>query len=278
MSPDRWLQTFRRLVSQPEESINLAEAALVIAADEYADLDIEHYLERIDVMAEHVRQRVRPDMEPRDEIRLLSRFLFHETGIKGDTENYYDPRNSYLNDVIERRKGLPITLSVLYIEVGRRVGMPLYGVGLPGHFICKWQDAAEEIFIDPFAGGEILDEFGLLKLLGATREARLRVRREWLAVVGPRYILTRILLNLKQIYLKEDDPARTLRVVEKLLALAPESEENLRAAGLLSFRVGAFRHAADYIEEYLLRFPDAVEAVQIRAYLPSLWMTMGRMH
>jgi regulator of sirC expression with transglutaminase-like and TPR domain len=278
MSPEEWLEAFTQIVNQPEDSINLAAAALVIAADEYPDLDVEHYLERLDVMAEHVRRRVDPNMAAEDKIRLLSRFLFREVGFKGNRENYYDPRNSYLNDVIERRVGLPITLSVIYLEVGRRLGFPLFGVGLPGHFICKWYDREQEIYVDPFSGGEIVDEFGVMRLIGDTREARMQLRREWLAPVGPRYILTRILNNLKQIFLKEDNAAKSLRVIEKLLALDPESEENLRAAGLLSYRLGSFRHAADLIAEYLLRYPEATEAVQIRAYLPSLWAVIGKMH
>ena len=272
------LDRFTEIVSQPEDSINLAAAALEIAADEYPDLNINHYLRLLDTMAEEVRERVDSTGEPRAKIQALNEYLFGELRFHGNTEFYYDPRNSYLNDVIDRRVGLPITLSVVYIEVGRRLGLPLYGVGLPGHFICKWQDADNEIFVDPFHNGEILDEEGLLQLVQDTYDARVQLHREWVQPVGPRYILIRILNNLRGIFLQKDDSERALAVLEKLLVLEPYSEENLREAGLLSYRIGALHRAAEFWEEYLLRHPETGDAVHVRTYLRTVWVAINRLN
>lgn len=278
MTAEQAITRFREIVDQPEDGINLAEAALIIAADEYPDLDIAGYLRRLDDIAGQIRPAIRQDDSPRQKIERLNRYLFQELQFRGNQENYYDPRNSYLNDVIDRRVGLPITLSVIYLEVGRRLGFPLFGVGLPGHFCVKWQDREDEIFVDPFHAGEILDEGSLVNLIEETFHARVQLLPEWLQTVDARYILTRMLNNLRNIFLRTENFERALGVVVKLLVLHPYAKEQLREAGVLSYRVGSYHRAAEFLEDYLLQHPDADDAVHLRTYLHTAWVAIARMN
>lgn len=278
MNSEQWLAQFKRVLSQPDEEINLAQAALLIATDEYPTLDIAAYLRKLDEMGEEARERVELGRSPAEKIELLNQYFFEDLHFTGNEEFYYEPHNSYLNNVIDRHTGLPITLSVVYLEVGRRAGLPLFGVGLPGHFIVKLQDGDDEIFIDPFHGGEILDEYGMLHLVQETYHARVQLHREWVAAVGAKYVLTRILNNLRSIFVQKENHERALLVIEKLLVLQPYSEENLRDAGLLAYRLGHYRRAAEYLEEYLLRHPDTLEALHIRTYLRTVWVEITRMN
>jgi regulator of sirC expression with transglutaminase-like and TPR domain len=278
MTAEQTITRFREIVNQPEDGINLAEAALLIAADEYSDLDIAGYLRRLDDIAGQIRPAIRQDDSPRRKIERLNRYLFQELQFRGNQENYYDPRNSYLNDVIDRRVGLPITLSVIYLEVGRRLGFPLFGVGLPGHFCVKWHDRQDEIFLDPFHAGEILDENSLVNLIEETFHARVQLLPEWLQIVDARYILTRMLNNLRNIFLRTENFERALGVVVKLLVLHPYAKEQLREAGVLSYRVGSYHRAAEFLEDYLLQHPDADDAVHLRTYLHTAWVAIARMN
>ena len=148
----RW----ERLARARSDEISLAEGALLIAAEEYEDLDVAEYLQRIDAMGAALRQRLREDISTSDALVALNRYIFEELGFSGNADDYYDPRNSYLNDVIERKLGIPITLSVVYIEIGRRIGLPLQGVSFPSHFLvtCALRDGT--VVLDPFAGGASL--------------------------------------------------------------------------------------------------------------------------
>jgi regulator of sirC expression with transglutaminase-like and TPR domain len=278
MTAEQAIDRFREIVNQPEDSINLAEAALLIAADEYPSLDIAVYLRRLDEFAGHLRPAIQQEKSPRRKIERLNRYLFHELRFRGNQEDYYDPRNSYLNDVIDRRVGLPITLSVIYMEVGKRLGFPFYGVGLPGHFVVKWHDRENEIFVDPFHAGEILDEGSLVDLIEETFHARVQLLPEWLQAVDARYILTRILNNLRNIFLRTENFERALGVVVKLLVLHPYAKEQLREAGVLSYRVGFYSRAAEFLEDYLLHHPDADDAVHLRTYLHTAWVAIARMN
>ena len=150
-----WNQ-FDRMVGAPDEDIDLARAALLIAASEYPTLSIERELFHIDAIAEGVASRMDDDT-PLYQLNTLSEYLFDELKFAGNHTNYHDPRNSFLNDVMERRLGIPITLSLLYIEVGKRLGVPLVGIGMPGHFIVRHRDEPD-VFVDPFHGGILLSE------------------------------------------------------------------------------------------------------------------------
>ncbi len=277
MQPDQWLERLRNAVRKPEKTINVAEAALIIAGDEYPDLDVEQYLARLDEIADRARPYVSDRLSPPRRLERLAEYLFRRMQFKGNAAAYYDAPNSYLNDVIDLRLGIPITLSIVYMEVGRRLGMPLYGVGFPGHFLVKWHSGDDEIFVDPFGSGRILDEMGLLGLSQQVLHRGMSLRREWLESVGARYILTRLLANLKGIFLQSENLHRAFLATQKQLVLLPFSQEHLRDASMLSYKMGSLRHAAEYMEEFLLHHPDARDAAPMRVYLRSVWVALNRL-
>ncbi len=278
MGYKEWRARFEALLEQSEEKIDLAEAALIIASDEYPQLNVASYLARLAEMADYIRPRLPSDQDPRGCVEVLNRYLFVELGFSGNQENYHDPRNSYLNEVIERRVGLPITLSLLYIALAARLGLPVYGVGLPGHFIVKWQDEKTQILIDPFDRGQILNEREVLARVRDTFHPQASFQPEWLAAVGNKYILFRLLNNLKAIFVEAQNYARAWKIVDKLLLLDPRSAENIRDMGLLSIHVGAYRQAAAFLEEYLLSHADAPDADQVRIYLRTALNVVERLN
>ncbi len=273
-----WREYFERLTAVPEHAVPLAEAALVLASDEYPDLDVPRELERLHALAEPLPERLPADRAPLETVRVLTKFLFEELGFRGDMANYYDPRNSYLNDVLDRRMGLPISLSVIVITVAERLGLPIVGVGLPGHFVVKWADAEQQIVFDPFHRGEILDEDAILRRVRATAYPGAEFRSEWLDPVGAKYILRRMLSNLKAIFLQAERVERVWQVVDKLLILDPLDGDEIRDLGLLSLRLGAYRQAAISLEEYLLAHADAPDAEQVRVYLRAALEQVERLN
>ena len=198
------LSGFASLVEPANEdaSIDLAAAALAIARTEYPALDISYYLGRLDALARRVRSRMRSSPTARETIALLNRVLFDEEGLRGNRDDYYDPRNSFLNDVLDRKLGIPITLSVIYLDVARRVGFPIAGTGMPGHFLLKHYDVmAGEILIDPFNRGRIVGNADCQQRLNEIYSGEVELQPEFLKAVTHREILTRVLNNLRQIYL-----------------------------------------------------------------------------
>jgi regulator of sirC expression with transglutaminase-like and TPR domain len=254
---------FSRVVSGPDASVDLAEASLIIACGEYPGLDVPRYLERLDEMGREVRGRL-PGGGTAG-IDCLNAYLFGEVGFHGNVEDYYDPRNSFLNDVMDRRTGIPITLSTLYIEVARRAGLGVSGVGLPGHFLVRAEAAGRAVLVDPFHGGALLSEADCQKRLDRVFEGRVRLEPDMLAPCPRKGILARMLRNLKVIYVKADDYARALRTIDLLLRLDPLSAEDLRDRGLLHAAYGCYGLAASDLEACLALAPAAPEAPALRA-------------
>ena len=188
-------QLLRDLIQQPEERIDLAEAALLIAAGEYPDLDRGKYIRRLDTMAETVRQRIGSTADPRQIIAEINLYLFQEEGFSGNSEDYYDPRNSFLNEVLERKTGIPITLSTVYLEIAWRLKFPLFGVGMPGHFLVKHPHC--KTLIDPFAKGRILTEEDCWEQMKQLLGKSVPVHKSYLEGVSKRHIVTRMLNNLR---------------------------------------------------------------------------------
>lgn len=259
---------FKELIERPV--VPLDEAALAIAAEEYPDLDAGACLARLDALGALARQRASEPQRVAGRLRALCDVLFGELGFSGNPEAYYDPRNSFLNEVLERRLGIPISLSVLLMEVGRRAGLTLHGVGLPRHFMVKLQpQGGPEVFIDAFHGGALLtrDECAT-RFQGGPAAPPLDPR--WFQAQTPRQILGRMLQNLKRIYLERGDDLRACWVVDRLVLVAPEAVEELRDRGLLSARLGLRTAAARDLGDYLERAPDAPDAARIREALTAL--------
>ena len=271
--PDTHRQ-FAEIVAGPDEQVDLAQAALLIASQEYPDLDLPLYLRRVDRLARAVARRLDGDRGPLSAVRALSGLLFDEEGFRGNLEDYYDPRNSFLNDVLDRRTGIPITLSTLYIEVGRRAGVPVEGVGLPGHFVVR----VDGTLVDPFHGGAVLSEQDCQKRLDRIYGGRLRLDDTMLAACGPKTILARTLRNLKAIYTKAGDFTRALNVVELLLRVDPGSLEEMRDRGLLHAALDCYALAAGELEEYLEKAGNAPGTEPVRKKAAELRASAARIH
>lgn len=258
------------LVTQADAEVPLAEAALLIAAEEYPQLPASPYLRRLDLLAERVRDRLSDETAPLVLLQELSRVLFQEEGFRGNAEDYYDPRNSFLNDVLDRRLGIPITLSVVYLEVGWRLGLPVVGVNFPGHFLVRYEGEALRILVDPFQGGELRFEDDAQALLDRVYGGSVPLQAEYLRPAGRKDILTRILANLKGIYLNGHDDARALAAVERLQLLRPEEPEELRDRGMILARLGRPGEARAELERYLERAPGATDRRRIELLLGQL--------
>jgi regulator of sirC expression with transglutaminase-like and TPR domain len=200
----------------------------------------------------------------------VSRLLFEEVGFQGNTEDYYDPRNSFLNDVLDRRTGIPITLSTVYMEVAGRAGFSLVGVGLPGHFIVKAAMDGREIFVDPFNRGAVLSAGECQKRVDRVFKGRVKVEGRMLAGCTRKEILARMLRNLKLIYARNRDLERALGVLELLLRVQPDSAEDLKDRGLVYAALDCYGLAARDLEEYLTRVPGALEAAEIRERIDQM--------
>jgi regulator of sirC expression with transglutaminase-like and TPR domain len=248
----------------------LVEAALAISWEEYPHIDLSSYREALDDMATDLQPRVEGVNYPLKVIGEINRYLFEEQNFCGNENNYYDPRNSFLTDVITRRLGIPLTLSVVYMAIGDRIGFPLEGVSLPGHFIVRPQRSDIEVFIDPFANGEILFKQDCAAKLAQIYGAEAELKPEYLETVGVRRILERMLMNLKLIYLNQKKFHKALATVEKLLMLWPNISTQVRDHGLLCFQLERYVEARSDLEAYLELSPYADDAELIQKLIDEM--------
>jgi len=261
---------FRQAVERPEETIDLGRAALAIALAEYPDLDITGYLRRIDELAVEVSKRRGADADVFRGLAALNYVLFTERGFRGNRDDYYDPKNSFLNDVIERKRGLPITLSILYMEVGQRIGLAIDGVGFPGHFLVKAKSQGEDIIIDPFNAGDVKSFEDLQAMLDQIYGGKLRLDWDLLAALPKKQILKRMLGNLKAVYGRRDEWVKMLAVLDRLIILDPAAVEEVRDRGAVYLRLECYGQAKNDFETYLRLAPDAKDAAAIREQLVDL--------
>jgi regulator of sirC expression with transglutaminase-like and TPR domain len=260
---------FVELIARPE--IPLAEASLALAEEEYPDIDAPRYVATLDGLAELVRRKLSPfNRGPAALLKAIRAVLFEDGGFRGNADDYYDPRNSYLNEVLDRRLGIPISLSVVYIEVARRSGLDVQGVAFPGHFLVKHASARGDLLIDPFHGGEVLSAEDAEKRLSEMSGGRVRFDPKFLDGAGTREILARMLHNLKRIYVEKEDDVRTLWVIDRLLLLAPDNIEERRDRGLVSARLGGHAAAVKDLIAYLEAQPEAEDASDVEALIAEL--------
>jgi regulator of sirC expression with transglutaminase-like and TPR domain len=250
--------TLRRLAADPFAPVDLAALALHLAADEYPDLDVAPYLARLDAYAGDVAPRLSGPLHHR--VEVLAEFLFDEEGFTGDAAAYYDPRNSYLNDVLDRKLGIPLTLSLVAMAVGERAGLTVHGVGLPGHFVAKAVAGDDEVLFDPYHGGAVLDRDGCAELVEAATGRPFLVTDDVLETTPPGLIARRMLTNLKGVYLRQSNFARAARVTGRLAVLAPDDPTQLRDLGVTLVHAGQPGKAIDPLSEYLAAAPDAADA------------------
>lgn len=263
MTPAEARDAFARLLQTPEAELDLAEAALLIAAEEYPDLRPGMYLDRIARMSIELKRRIRREVEPGRVVEATNRYFFEEQHFKGNREEYYDPRNSYLNDVLDRRVGIPISLAVVYIAVGERAGLPVRGVGMPGHFLVKYVPATPEIFIDVF-NGRTISRDDCRKMLEETYGAEVEMRPALLEPSGKRQILARMLNNLKSLYLSRGDLARALAASDRILLAEPHLTSEWRDHGLILFQMRKDTQALKDFTRYLDIRPEPEDAPRVK--------------
>jgi regulator of sirC expression with transglutaminase-like and TPR domain len=256
-----------------DEKIDLTRAALLIARTEYPGLNIEGYAARIDEFADRVSANL-PVYKSQQAIAALNQVLFEQAGLRGNRDDYYDPRNSFLSDVLDRGLGIPITLSIVYMEVARRVGFPLAGVGMPGHFLLKhFADGGQELLIDCFNRGDILSRQDCQLRLDEIYSGEMTLRPEFLHPLSRRQILTRMLNNLKTVYLSTRNFRKALPIADLILVIYPRSSEDVKQRALLRYSMALPKLAAEDLEEYLEISPAASDADEIR----QMSLTIHRM-
>jgi regulator of sirC expression with transglutaminase-like and TPR domain len=263
-------------VLRREEEIDLARAALFAAAEDDAGCDVEASLALLEWMGGEARERIEEAGVER--VAALNRYFFEELGFEGNREDYYDPRNSFLNRVLARRKGIPITLSVAYMEVGRRAGMRVEGVGMPGHFIVRaygGSDAA--VLVDPFHG-EVVDEEDCQRRLDEMYGGQVALSDEHLRAVTKREILVRLLTNLKGIYAQAQLYRRALAVVERILVVAPHAVSERRDRGVLLAQLDRPHEAARDVQTYLNLNEQAPDAESVREHLKKIKMRIAMLN
>ncbi len=265
-------------MNRPEEEIDLATAALLIAREEYQRLQIPLYLNRLDRMAEEIAADLGAKREPHQVIQHLNFYLFVQQGFQGNREEYYDPRNSFLNEVLDRKTGIPITLSLLYMELGKRLGVSIAGIGLPGHFIVGYQTGTAMLLIDPFHRGKILEEKDCAALLTEIYGQRIPFQKSFLTPVTPKQFLTRMLNNLKSIYIHLQELGKAITTVEYLLMVNPHAYEELRDRGMLHYQMKAYPEALSDLVSYLNSLPEARDASLVQRNITALKQLIGMLN
>lgn len=272
--PPTALDYFASLVAE-DASLPLLETAVAIAQHDYPRLDVQSTLAEIDAMAAKLGRRLAADAAPMQRLRLLNRFFFQELGFSGNVNDYYDPRNSYVHCVLETRRGIPITLALLYVELANQVGLDACGISFPGHFLAKVRMPQGEIVIDPFTGQSMSrDALDALLVPYRRRGAKSGLSDaplgSFLQPARPREVIARMLRNLKEVFRSSQDAPRLLGIAERLVILLPDAWEERRDRGLVHAALGARFPAMADLAGYLEHAPDAPDRPAIRKRLAEL--------
>jgi regulator of sirC expression with transglutaminase-like and TPR domain len=265
--------TFEQLAALPDECIDVATGAALIARDTYASLDVDGIILRFDELAAPIRSRGLSALAAEDQADALSSYVCEDLGFRGNEQDYYDPRNTLLPDVLDRKLGIPITLSLVYCEIARRCGILASGISFPGHFLARIDardGQGEPVIVDPFFGGRRLDRSALAKLLQRTATPQKASIDEHLTPASSRAILVRMLINLKWIYATRGDFARALLALDRIISLTPDSIPALRERGMLAAKLGAVESARADLSRLLELVPQPADAATIARQLEEL--------
>ena len=278
--------TLNDFISKPDPQIDLAAAALCLALDEYPRLDVGHYMDCLAAHADAVRQLLdaidsSSEPQPGAILDALAQHLFESEGFSGNATDYYDPRNSFLNEVLDRRIGIPLTLSIVYMEVGQRLGLSISPISFPTHFLVRVRIGELDIVVDPFNKGRVLSNDTLIQqlipLLG-DRERAEDFLPAALANVPRREVIARMLRNLKAIYVSGKDWSRALRISNHLLDVDPQQSNELRDRAHLYAALECPQAALEDYGRYLRQQPDAQDAAQIEARMIALRRQAARIN
>ena len=261
---------FMEIAERPDPLLDIVEASLVIALEENPAVDIAQHLENVAAWSECVRGRLEGSREIERIVETINAVLFDEEGFHGEEEDYFDPRSALLSEALERHAGLPITLSVLYIELSRRIGVEASGISLPGRFLVKFSGPFGTIVVDPFDGGRVLTIVELQKILDATYGGGVRLREHHLRSFGPKEILARELAQLKAAYLAQHDLPRAAASIDRLLILDDRDAYEVKDRAALAMQMHAYRQAIELFERYLALMPSAEDRSRVREQIGYL--------
>jgi regulator of sirC expression with transglutaminase-like and TPR domain len=261
---------FVEIAHTPDRELDLVEGSLVIALEDDPGVDINRHLGHVNAWSGSVRDRLEGSRDVERIVEAINRVLFDEEGFHGEDEDYYDPRSALLSQTLDKHAGLPISLSVLYIEISRRVGAEVSGVSLPGRFLVKFSGAFGIVVVDPFDGGRVLSNFELQKLLDGVYGGGVRLREHHLRSFSPKEILARELAHLKSAYLAQHDLARAAASIDRLLILDENDAYEVRDRATVAVRMHAYREAIECLERYLALVPHADDVARVREQI--VWL------
>ena len=269
---------FERLVKRPEAKLDLARAALLIAAEADPNVDIDHEMHTLDSWAAQLRAQLDPNWNNLQKLARLRNFVYEELRFRGDHRDYYSPSNSLLHQVMGRRLGIPLTLSIIFMELGWRVGMPLEGVGFPGHFLVRLAGEPLDLLLDPYQRGTSVHEEDCRQMLHDLTDGKLELSDEHLLSVSKRDMIARLLMNLKGAYLRVQDDENALAAVDRILVLKPDDLDEVRDRGLLLYRLQRFVPALEALTRYLEAHPDAPDRESIETHARNLRALIAQMN
>jgi regulator of sirC expression with transglutaminase-like and TPR domain len=261
---------FEEIAGRPDPLLDLVEGSLVIALEENPSLDLDRYLNEVHAWSEAVRGRLEGSRDIERIVETINRLLYDEEGFHGENDDYYDPRSALLSEALERHAGLPITLSILYLELSRRVGIEAAGVALPGRFLVKFTGPFGVVVVDPFDGGRVLTTPELQKILDSMFGGGVRLREHHLRSFSPKEILARELAHLKAAYLAQHDLPRAAASIDRLLILDHRDAYEVRDRAALAMQMHAYRQAIDLFERYLSLMPSADDRSRVREQISYL--------
>jgi len=261
---------FREIARLPEPALDLVEASLVIALEDEPRLDIDRYLHQVSEWSDAVRGRLEGSRDVERVVESINRLLFEEEGFHGEDEDYYDPRSALLNETLDKHAGLPIALSILYIEISRRIGAEAAGISLPGRFLVKFSGAFGQVVVDPFDGGRVLSTIELQKLLDAVYGGGVRLREHHLRSFTCKEILARELAQLKAAYLVRHDLTRAAASIDRLLILDQNDPYELHDRASVAVQLHEYRDAIECFQRYLALMPHAEDVVRVREQITWL--------
>lgn len=269
-SNERIRADFARLVKRPEAKFDLARAALLIAAEANPNVDVDGEIHTLESWASQLRAQLDPSWNNLQKLARLRNFIYEELRFRGDHRDYYSPSNSLLNEVMGRRLGVPLTLSIIFMELGWRVGMPLEGVGFPGHFLVRLAGEPLDLLLDPYERGTSVHEEDCRRMLHDLSDGKLELSDGHLASISKREMIVRLLMNLKGAYLRADDDVNALAAVDRLLLLKPDDLDEVRDRGLLLYRLQRYVPALEALLRYLDEGPDAPDREAMEEHARNL--------
>ncbi len=268
-------QHFLEMLQRPDAQIDLARAALLVAAENDPSLDVDAEMARLEEWAGELNRRIDPSWNNLQRLARLRTFMYEDLGFKGDVRGYYSPANSLLHSVMSRRLGIPLTLSIVFMEIGWRIGVPFEGVGFPGHFLVRLTGEPGDLLLDPYDHGASVHEDDCRRMIQLTTGGTVPYDASMIRSLGKRDMIGRLLFNLKVACLKVGDDVGGLSAVERLLLLRPNDPPELRDRGLLLYRMDRYRDARSSLEAYLRARPQALDREVIERHLSALDMMLA---